>query len=66
MLVFVKKAENSIKLLKFTRKKRLRSLVMEWQVISETLRLANIINAVWRKALKDVKIKGLFCVLYDF
>ncbi|KAK6150605.1 hypothetical protein DH2020_015537 [Rehmannia glutinosa] len=27
-------------------------------VISETLRLANIINGVWRKALKDVKIKG--------
>lgn len=28
------------------------------QVINETLRMANIINAVWRKAVKDVKIKG--------
>ncbi|KAF2312351.1 hypothetical protein GH714_034326 [Hevea brasiliensis] len=27
-------------------------------VISETLRMANIINGVWRKALKDVEIKG--------
>lgn len=26
-------------------------------VINETLRMANIINAVWRKAVKDVKIK---------
>ncbi|KAK1314452.1 3-epi-6-deoxocathasterone 23-monooxygenase [Acorus calamus] len=28
------------------------------KVISETLRMGNIINAVWRKALKDVNIKG--------
>ncbi|KAK1285981.1 3-epi-6-deoxocathasterone 23-monooxygenase [Acorus calamus] len=27
-------------------------------VISETLKIGNIINAVWRKALKDVDIKG--------
>lgn len=27
-------------------------------MISETLRMANIINAVWRKAIKDVEIKG--------
>lgn len=30
------------------------------KVISETLRMANIINGVWRKALKDVEIKGQF------
>uniref|UniRef100_A0A803PFH7 22alpha-hydroxysteroid 23-monooxygenase n=1 Tax=Cannabis sativa TaxID=3483 RepID=A0A803PFH7_CANSA len=40
-------------------------------VISETLRLANIINGVWRKATKDVDIKGYFipknwCVLASF
>ncbi|KAH6810203.1 Cytochrome P450 superfamily protein [Perilla frutescens var. frutescens] len=40
-------------------------------VINETLRLANIINAVWRKALKDVKIKGYlipkgWCVMTSF
>lgn len=28
------------------------------KVINETLRMANIINGVWRKALKDVEIKG--------
>lgn len=27
-------------------------------MITETLRMANIINAVWRKAQKDVEIKG--------
>ncbi|XP_022638447.1 3-epi-6-deoxocathasterone 23-monooxygenase isoform X2 [Vigna radiata var. radiata] len=27
-------------------------------VISETLRMANIVNAIWRKAVKDVEIKG--------
>lgn len=37
-------------------------------MISETLRMANIINAIWRKALEDVEIKGYFipkgwCVL---
>jgi 3-epi-6-deoxocathasterone 23-monooxygenase len=40
-------------------------------VISETLRLANIINGVWRKTLKDVEIKGYlipkgWCVLASF
>ncbi|XP_073150647.1 3-epi-6-deoxocathasterone 23-monooxygenase CYP90C1-like isoform X2 [Henckelia pumila] len=30
-------------------------------VISENLRLANIINALWRKALKDVKVKEGYC-----
>ncbi|KAJ9172723.1 hypothetical protein P3X46_015933 [Hevea brasiliensis] len=40
-------------------------------VISETLRMANIINGVWRKALKDVEIKGNlipqgWCVLASF
>ncbi|KAG8373236.1 hypothetical protein BUALT_Bualt11G0002700 [Buddleja alternifolia] len=44
------------------------SLPFTQNVINETLRLANIINAVWRKALKDVKIKGYlipkgWCVL---
>ncbi|CAH9088695.1 unnamed protein product [Cuscuta epithymum] len=34
------------------------SLCFTQNVISETLRMANIINAVWRKALKDVEIKG--------
>nr|GLL26283.1 3-epi-6-deoxocathasterone 23-monooxygenase [Ipomoea trifida] len=34
------------------------SLSFTQNVISETLRIANIINAVWRKAQKDVKIKG--------
>ncbi|GAA0154018.1 oxygenase [Lithospermum erythrorhizon] len=33
------------------------SLKFTQNVISETLRMANIINAVWRKSLKDVKIK---------
>ncbi|KAK4346885.1 hypothetical protein RND71_033224 [Anisodus tanguticus] len=47
------------------------SLPFTQNVISETLRLANIINAVWRKALKDVKIKGHlipkgWCVLASF
>ncbi|GFP93372.1 3-epi-6-deoxocathasterone 23-monooxygenase [Phtheirospermum japonicum] len=47
------------------------SLPFTQNVISETLRLANIINAVWRKALKDVKIKGNlipkgWCVLASF
>lgn len=47
------------------------SLSFTQNVISETLRLANIINAVWRKALKDVKIKGYlipkgWCVLASF
>ncbi|CAK8562191.1 unnamed protein product [Lathyrus sativus] len=27
-------------------------------VISETLRMANIVNAIWRKSIKDVDIKG--------
>ncbi|XP_073142157.1 3-epi-6-deoxocathasterone 23-monooxygenase CYP90C1-like isoform X2 [Henckelia pumila] len=33
------------------------SLTFTQNVISENLRLANIINALWRKALKDVKVK---------
>lgn len=33
------------------------SLRLMQNVISETLRIANIINAVWRKALRDVEIK---------
>nr|XP_043607678.1 3-epi-6-deoxocathasterone 23-monooxygenase CYP90C1 [Erigeron canadensis] len=44
------------------------SLQFTQGVISETLRLANIINAIWRKALEDVEIKGYlipkgWCVL---
>ncbi|KAL6274023.1 hypothetical protein ACE6H2_024715 [Prunus campanulata] len=44
------------------------SLPFTQNVISETLRMANIINAIWRKALKDVEIKGYlipqgWCVL---
>lgn len=47
------------------------SMPFTQNVISETLRLANIINAVWRKSLKDVKIKGHlipkgWCVLASF
>ncbi|XP_059623552.1 3-epi-6-deoxocathasterone 23-monooxygenase CYP90C1 [Cornus florida] len=47
------------------------SLQFTQNVISETLRMANIINAVWRKALKDVEIKGYlipkgWCVLASF
>ncbi|GMI68174.1 ROTUNDIFOLIA 3 [Hibiscus trionum] len=47
------------------------SLPFTQNVISETLRLANIINGVWRKALKDVDIKGYlipkgWCVLASF
>ncbi|KAG8659968.1 3-epi-6-deoxocathasterone 23-monooxygenase CYP90C1 [Manihot esculenta] len=47
------------------------SLRFTQNVISETLRMANIINAVWRKAIKDVEIKGKlipqgWCVLASF
>lgn len=47
------------------------SLRFTQDVISETLRMANIINAVWRKSLKDVEIKGYlipkgWCVLASF
>ncbi|XWS42112.1 hypothetical protein CRYUN_Cryun17cG0140900 [Craigia yunnanensis] len=47
------------------------SLPFTQKVISETLRLANIINGVWRKALKDTDIKGYlipqgWCVLASF
>ncbi|KAK9129770.1 hypothetical protein Sjap_010257 [Stephania japonica] len=47
------------------------ALTFTQNVISETLRLGNIINAVWRKALKDVEIKGHlipegWCVLASF
>ncbi|XP_028807242.1 3-epi-6-deoxocathasterone 23-monooxygenase CYP90C1 [Neltuma alba] len=34
------------------------SLPFTQHVISETLRLANIVNAIWRRATKDVEIKG--------
>ncbi|XP_048493762.1 3-epi-6-deoxocathasterone 23-monooxygenase CYP90C1 isoform X2 [Beta vulgaris subsp. vulgaris] len=44
------------------------SLTFTQNVISETLRMANIINAIWRQATKDVEIKGYlipkgWCVL---
>ncbi|XP_057492007.1 3-epi-6-deoxocathasterone 23-monooxygenase CYP90C1 [Actinidia eriantha] len=44
------------------------SLPFTQNVINETLRMANIINAVWRKAQRDVEIKGYlipkgWCVL---
>lgn len=47
------------------------SLLFTQNVISETLRMANIINGVWRKAQKDVQIKGYlipqgWCVLASF
>ncbi|KAL6963543.1 cytochrome P450 [Sarracenia purpurea var. burkii] len=47
------------------------SLPFTQNVINETLRMANIINSVWRKALKDVEIKGYlipkgWCVLASF
>jgi hypothetical protein len=50
-------------------------LILHQKVISETLRMANIINGVWRKALKDVEIKGQFsreifaislCAIFQF
>lgn len=28
------------------------------KVISETLRMANIVNGIWRKSLNDIEIKG--------
>ncbi|KAL9229536.1 hypothetical protein vseg_004993 [Gypsophila vaccaria] len=34
------------------------SLTFTQNVISETLRMGNIINAIWRKATKDVEING--------
>ncbi|XP_027079290.2 3-epi-6-deoxocathasterone 23-monooxygenase CYP90C1-like [Coffea arabica] len=47
------------------------SLPFTQNVISETLRMGNIVNAVWREAVKDVKIKGHliprgWCVLTSF
>ncbi|KAL3527157.1 hypothetical protein ACH5RR_011813 [Cinchona calisaya] len=47
------------------------SLPFTQNVISETLRMANIVNAVWREAVKDVTIKGHliprgWCVLTSF
>ncbi|XP_021908299.1 3-epi-6-deoxocathasterone 23-monooxygenase [Carica papaya] len=47
------------------------SLPFTQNVINETLRRANIINGVWRKALKDVEVKGYliprgWCVLASF
>nr|XP_017248851.1 PREDICTED: 3-epi-6-deoxocathasterone 23-monooxygenase isoform X1 [Daucus carota subsp. sativus] len=47
------------------------SLQFTQNVITETLRMANIINAVWRKAQKDVEIKGFlipkdWCVMTSF
>ncbi|XP_010531063.1 PREDICTED: 3-epi-6-deoxocathasterone 23-monooxygenase [Tarenaya hassleriana] len=47
------------------------SLSFTQNVINETLRMANIINGVWRKALRDVEIKGYmipegWCVLASF
>ncbi|XP_061345663.1 3-epi-6-deoxocathasterone 23-monooxygenase CYP90C1 [Gastrolobium bilobum] len=34
------------------------SLPFTQSVINETLRMANIVNGIWRKAVKDVEIKG--------
>lgn len=47
------------------------SLQFTQDVITETLRMANIINAVWRKSVKDVEIKGFlipkdWCVMTSF
>lgn len=42
----------------FLLKLNLRMPILDLKVISETLRMANIINAIWRKALRDVEIKG--------
>ncbi|KAK4781105.1 hypothetical protein SAY87_017211 [Trapa incisa] len=47
------------------------SLSFTQNVISETLRMTNIINAVWRKTTKDVEIKGYlipqgWCVMASF
>lgn len=47
------------------------SLPFTQNVISETLRIANIINGVWRRALKDIEIEGYlipkdWCVLASF
>ncbi|GKU99237.1 hypothetical protein SLEP1_g12110 [Rubroshorea leprosula] len=47
------------------------SLPFTQNVISETLRMANIVNAVWRKTQRDIEIKGYliprgWCVLASF
>ncbi|EPS63981.1 hypothetical protein M569_10797, partial [Genlisea aurea] len=47
------------------------SLPFTQNVINETLRMANIVNAVWRKACKDVRLKGYLipegrCVMAAF
>ena len=33
-----------------------------WQVINETVRLANIVPGIFRKAVEDVEVKGKFIV----
>jgi hypothetical protein len=33
-----------------------------WQVINETVRLANIVPGIFRKALEDIQVKGKFIV----
>ncbi|THU71062.1 hypothetical protein C4D60_Mb08t31570 [Musa balbisiana] len=47
------------------------SLPFTLNVINETLRMANIVNAVWRRCLKDVEIKGYlipkgWCIMTSF
>ncbi|KAJ8490784.1 hypothetical protein OPV22_012505 [Ensete ventricosum] len=47
------------------------SLPFTQNVINETLRMANIVNAVWRRCLKDVEIKGYlipkgWCIMTSF
>ena len=37
-----------------------------FQVINEALRMANIVNAVWRKAIRDIEIDGLHRNKHDY
>lgn len=38
--------------------KEYKSMTFTFQLINETVRLANIVPGVFRKALKDIKFKG--------
>ncbi|KAI3773860.1 hypothetical protein L1987_48399 [Smallanthus sonchifolius] len=45
-----------------------KSMTFTFQLINETIRLANIVPGVFRKALKDIKFKGrhsyLCCIVF--
>ncbi|CAA7388060.1 unnamed protein product [Spirodela intermedia] len=47
------------------------SLTFTHHVINETLRMGNIVNAVWRRAIRDIDVKGYlipkdWCILASF